>query len=115
VAALGWGHTLRERTLANAVQVPNQPREITQAIAGARSFAEFWRLWNSVYGYFLGYFVYRPLARRLPRPLAAIATFVACGFLLHDLPVHRRVLEPDLTSGNYRPKQSAAKRLPQMV
>ena len=33
VAALGWGRTLRERTLADAVQVPNQPREITEAIA----------------------------------------------------------------------------------
>src|SRR5437773_11631879 len=29
----------------------------------ARSFAEFWRLWNPVYGYFLYWFSYRPLVR----------------------------------------------------
>src|SRR6266536_1405094 len=52
----------------------------------ARSFAEFWRLWNPVYGYFLYRFSYRPLARVLPRPLAMLITFVACGFVLHDLP-----------------------------
>lgn len=64
---------------------------------GARSFAEFWRLWNPVYGYFLAYFVYRPLARWTPRPLATLITFLACGFLLHDVPAwvfSRRVLPP---------------------
>lgn len=53
---------------------------------GARSFAAFWRQWNPVYGYYLYYFCYRPLARRLPRPAAMLITFVACGFVLHDLP-----------------------------
>jgi hypothetical protein len=36
----------------------------------------------------------------MPRPLAMFATFVACGFFLHDLPawaVTRRVLPPGAT------------------
>ncbi len=67
---------------------------------GARSFAEFWRLWNPVYGYFLSYYVYRPLTRIFPRPAAILLTFVAAGFLLHDLPAWlatRRVLPPGAT------------------
>jgi hypothetical protein len=67
---------------------------------GASSFAEFWRLWNPVYGYFLYYFSYRPLRRVLSRPLAVLVTFVACGFLLHDLPAWvfaRQVLPPGAT------------------
>ena len=38
-----------------------------------------------MYGYFLHYYAYRPLRRRLPRAPAVFLTFVACGFLLHDL------------------------------
>jgi D-alanyl-lipoteichoic acid acyltransferase DltB (MBOAT superfamily) len=30
---------------------------------GATSFAQFWRLWNPVYGNFLYYYSYRPLVR----------------------------------------------------
>ena len=67
---------------------------------GARSFAEFWRLWNPVYGYFLAYFLYRPATRALPRPVAVMITFVFCGFLLHDVPawiITRRILPPGAT------------------
>lgn len=67
---------------------------------GASSFAGFWRLWNPVYGYYLTYFVYRPLARRMPRPVAVLLTFIACGFVLHDVPAWlfaRRVLPPGAT------------------
>ncbi|MGH3426661.1 MAG: hypothetical protein ACRDQZ_03690, partial [Mycobacteriales bacterium] len=53
---------------------------------GARSFADFWRLWNPVYGYVLLFFVYRPLRRWIPRPAAVYLTFLASCFLLHDLP-----------------------------
>lgn len=53
---------------------------------GAGSFAGFWRYWNPVYAYYLDRFCYRPLRRRLPRPLAALATFACSGFFLHDLP-----------------------------
>jgi D-alanyl-lipoteichoic acid acyltransferase DltB (MBOAT superfamily) len=67
---------------------------------GATSFAEFWRLWNPVYGYYLMYYCYRPMVRVLPRPVAVILTFAICGFVLHDLPAWaftRRVLPPGAT------------------
>ena len=67
---------------------------------GASSLAQFWRLWNPLYGYFLYYYSYRPLSRVMPRSLAMLTTFVACGFLLHDLPAwafSRRVLPPGAT------------------
>lgn len=67
---------------------------------GAPSFAHFWRLWNPLYGYFLYYYSYRPLSRIMPRSAAMLTTFVACGFLLHDLPAwafSRRVLPPGAT------------------
>jgi hypothetical protein len=63
---------------------------------GARSFADFWRLWNPVYGYVLLFFVYRPLRQRLPRPAAVYLTFLVSGFLLHDLPFS---LSGDLARG----------------
>ncbi len=67
---------------------------------GARSFAEFWRIWNPVYSYYLYYFCYRPLSRMMPRPAAMMVTFITCGFLLHDIPawlLTRRVLAPGAT------------------
>jgi D-alanyl-lipoteichoic acid acyltransferase DltB (MBOAT superfamily) len=67
---------------------------------GASSFAQFWRLWNPVYGYYLYYYAYRPLSRVMPRNAAILATFVACGFFLHDLPAgafSRRILPPGAT------------------
>jgi hypothetical protein len=45
----------------------------------------FWRYWNPVYGYVLDRCIYRRLRRVVPRPFAMWLTFVACGFLLHDL------------------------------
>ncbi len=63
----------------------------------APSFAQFWRRWNPVYGYFLAYHVYRPAARRVPRSVAVMTTFVFAGLVMHDLPawvVTRRVLPP---------------------
>jgi D-alanyl-lipoteichoic acid acyltransferase DltB (MBOAT superfamily) len=67
---------------------------------GAASFAEFWRLWNPLYGYFLYYYSYRPLSRIMPRRVAVLVTFILCGFLLHDVPAWlavRRVLPPGAT------------------
>jgi uncharacterized membrane protein YeaQ/YmgE (transglycosylase-associated protein family) len=67
---------------------------------GAASFAQFWREWNPVYGYFLYYYSYRPLSRVISRPVAMVATFVICGFLLHDLPAWafaRKALPPGAT------------------
>lgn len=51
---------------------------------GAPTFAGFWRYWNPVFGYALGRYVFVPLKRALPVPLALVATFVICG-ALHDL------------------------------
>lgn len=62
----------------------------------SRSFAEFWRLWNPIFGYVLIFFVYRPLRRRMPRPVAVYLTFLTSGFLLHDLPFN---LSADLAHG----------------
>jgi len=67
---------------------------------GASSFAGFWRQWNPVYGYFLYYYSYRPLLRVVPRALAMLITFAACGLLLHDVPawlLRRRLLPPGAT------------------
>lgn len=67
---------------------------------GARSFAQFWRLWNPVYGCFLSHFVYRPLARALPRLIAVVGTFLVCGFVVHDVPAWAfttRILPPGAT------------------
>jgi hypothetical protein len=50
----------------------------------APSFAEFWRTWNPVWGYYLHRWFYRPARRVLPRPLALMATFTASG-LAHNL------------------------------
>ncbi len=51
---------------------------------GATSFDRFWRSWNPVYGYVLLYFAYRPLRHVLPRALATLVTFMACGLFLQD-------------------------------
>jgi hypothetical protein len=67
---------------------------------GASSFVQFWRLWDPVYGYYLYYYSYRPLSRVAPRPLAMLATFLVCGFALHELPAWvftRRILPPGAT------------------
>src|SRR5260370_9279205 len=64
---------------------------------GAASFAEFWRLWNPAYGYFLSYYCYRPLATILPRQAAILITFASCRLWFHDLPscaVTRTILPP---------------------
>ena len=50
---------------------------------GAGSFAEFWRYWNPVFGYYLGRYIYAPLKLWLPRAIALVITFVICG-ALHD-------------------------------
>jgi hypothetical protein len=54
----------------------------------APSFARFWREWNPPLAYVLLYFVYRPVRRHLPRRAALFLTFVASGFVLHDLPAN---------------------------
>lgn len=79
------------------VQRLGEPRHVGRFVANwflrplcATSFRGFWRYWNPVYGYVLLFYVYRPLRRFLPRPLATYLTFLASGFLLHDLPFNSR-------------------------
>jgi hypothetical protein len=67
---------------------------------GAGTFAGFWEYWNPVYGYFLAYYVYRPLRTVAPRPVAVWLTFGACGFFLHDLVgwiLARQVRAPEMS------------------
>ena len=53
----------------------------------APTFGGFWRTFNPLYSYYLYYWSYRPLRRRLPRPLAELITFAVSGFFLHELPL----------------------------
>ncbi len=48
------------------------------------TFAGFWRSWNPLFSYYLLYFCYAPLRKRVPRPLAQIAPFALSGSV-HDL------------------------------
>jgi hypothetical protein len=50
----------------------------------APSFAEFWRTWNPVWGYYLSVWCYRPARRVLPHTAAVMVTFTASG-LAHNL------------------------------
>lgn len=61
---------------------------------GASSPGRFWHYWNPTYGYYLLYFVYQPLIRYLPRPVALYLTFLSCGFFAHDLLLWAVVRQP---------------------
>ena len=50
---------------------------------GADTFAEFWRYWNPVWGYYLGRYVHAPLKRWLPPAISLVTTFAVSG-ALHD-------------------------------
>jgi len=51
---------------------------------GAGSFGQFWQYWNPIFGYGLGKYVYSPLQRFLPPPMALVMTFIVSGGI-HDL------------------------------
>ena len=46
---------------------------------GAETLAGFWQYWNPVFGYYLGYYFYRPLVSIVPRPVAVVSTFGMWG------------------------------------
>jgi hypothetical protein len=50
------------------------------------SFRAFWRVWNPVYGYAL-FRLYLALGGQQRPRMASLVVFVACGALLHDLPM----------------------------
>jgi hypothetical protein len=52
---------------------------------GEPGFHRFWRLWNPFYGYGL-LRLYLALGGQRRPLVASFVVFVACGFLLHDLP-----------------------------
>ncbi|MDX2418530.1 MAG: hypothetical protein QNK19_13800 [Xanthomonadales bacterium] len=51
---------------------------------GSGSFARFWQIWNPIWGYCLGRFVFAPLKRYFPSEVALLMTFTISG-ALHDL------------------------------
>lgn len=60
-------------------------RNLSKAF-GACSPSHFWKHWNPIWGYYLAGYVYLPLRRYLPQPLATLVTFCASG-VLHDLAI----------------------------
>ena len=63
---------------------------------GASRFADFWRYWNPVWGYYLAKYIMRPLSHKLPLALATVLTFTVSGFL-HDVVVMLIKLQPSFT------------------
>ncbi|MFI2742203.1 hypothetical protein ACG2LH_05650 [Zhouia sp. PK063] len=51
---------------------------------GAKNFATFWNYWNPVFGYYLGYYIFKPLKKVVPAALALLGTFICCGGI-HDI------------------------------
>jgi len=51
---------------------------------GAGYFAEFWRYWNPIWGYYLSCKVFTPAKHYLPTELALLLTFLVSG-IMHDL------------------------------
>ena len=51
----------------------------------AKSAKEFWNYWNPLFGYYLLFYLYKPLTNKIPRPIRVIITFTISGFFLHDL------------------------------
>lgn len=81
----------RKLTLAQYVQRRNgvpfghagSLRNMLYRSLGAGTFAQFWRYWNPVWGYYLGRYIHAPLKRWLPPAVSLITTFVISG-ALHD-------------------------------
>jgi len=53
---------------------------------GSASFAGFWRVWNPIWGFYLGRYVFLPLKSHVPAAIALLLTFAISG-ALHDLAV----------------------------
>lgn len=62
---------------------PGSLRNMLYRSLGAGTFAEFWRYWNPVWGYYLGRYVHAPLNHWLPPAMSLVTTFVVSG-ALHD-------------------------------
>lgn len=81
----------RKLTLAQYVQrrngvplgSPGSLRNMLYRSLGAGTFAQFWRYWNPVWGYYLGRYIHAPLKHRLPPAMSLVTTFLVSG-ALHD-------------------------------
>ena len=62
---------------------PGSLRNMLYRSLGAGTFAQFWRYWNPVWGYYLGSYIHAPLKHRLPPAMSLVTTFVVSG-ALHD-------------------------------
>lgn len=51
----------------------------------ANSVKEFWNYWNPLFGYVTLFYIYKPLTKKVPRPVRVLTTFILSGFFLHDL------------------------------
>jgi len=85
-------NTNRKLTLAQYVRrrngvplgSPGSLRNMLYRSLGAGTFAEFWRYWNPVWGYYLGRYVHAPLKRWLPPAMSLVTTFAVSG-AFHDV------------------------------
>ncbi|RXV59370.1 hypothetical protein DWB64_16025 [Fusibacter sp. A1] len=51
-----------------------------------KNFINFWKYWNPIYGYILGYYVRKPLRKIFPQKIARSLTLVING-MFHDIVV----------------------------
>jgi hypothetical protein len=103
MVAIAWGKSPRSgaRSTASSSRRPNFHQFLVRRLGSPRrplhflincfvrpltatSFAGFWRAWNPPLAYVLLFFIYRPLSRLVPRPVARYVAFLASG-VLHDV------------------------------
>lgn len=63
---------------------PNSLSNNLHRSLGAKNFSTFWKYWNPIFGYVLGYYVFKPLRKFTSPEIALMLTFFICG-LFHDL------------------------------
>ena len=83
--SLSLSQYVRRRT-GVALGAPGSMQAMLYRALGAGSFAEFWRYWNPIWGYYLARNVMRPLRAYCSVPIATVVTFVVSG-ALHDFAV----------------------------
>ena len=69
-----------------ALGAPGSMRNMFQRALGAGSFAQFWRYWNPIWGYYLSRNIMKPASYFFPVWLAVLVTFAVSG-ALHDIAV----------------------------
>lgn len=85
-AILPMGITLAKYIHKRNGVPPGNPRSLRNMLyrsLGAKSFDKFWNYWNPIFGYYLGYYVFKPLKKVVSPAIALLLTFVFCG-AIHD-------------------------------